>query len=110
MAIPEDHRTMVEEVGSSGYTAPEIYQDQGYTEKVDVWSFGILLWEIFRPIEVSNPFIGLSPDEFLHQVIDLNLRPFIAPEYPQVVQEILTFCWQIDPTKRPSMDQIQVIL
>ena len=37
---------LYDEVGTSGWTAPEVFSDSGYGLEADVWSFGVLLWEL----------------------------------------------------------------
>ena len=37
---------LYDEVGTSGWTAPEVFSDNGYGLEADVWSFGVLLWEL----------------------------------------------------------------
>ena len=68
-------------VGTSGYTAPEILDPQGssYYYPADVFSFGIVLWELFYQIEKTedlqtrcNPLSGLHPNEAYEMVRTCN--------------------------------------
>ena len=61
------------------YAAPEIWKTEGCTTASDVYSFGLILWEILTEEE---PFLGyLEATDFYEDVIINGARPVI-PEYP----------------------------
>ena len=68
--------------GSPLWMSPEMICNKPYDEKCDVYSFGIVLWEIFtRKIPYRN--LKLAPTELVARVVKENLRPEIPREMPQ---------------------------
>ncbi|KAG6942574.1 hypothetical protein JG688_00018115 [Phytophthora aleatoria] len=95
------------EVGSSGYTAPEIFTHHGYDSKVDVWSFGIVLWELTSSSLHNrvNPFTGMTGEEFVSKV-QSGCRPNFVHTHQLCVKPIAEKCWILDPSQRPNMDEV----
>ncbi|KUF99822.1 hypothetical protein AM588_10009769 [Phytophthora nicotianae] len=98
---------LLEEVGSSGYTAPEIFTHQGYDRKVDVWSFGIVLWELTASSIRNrvNPFTGVTGEELVSKV-QSGCRPNFVHAHQLCVKPIVEKCWILDPSQRPTMDEV----
>eukprot|EP01041_Mallomonas_annulata_P011274 gene11274-23587_t len=88
-AIPiKVNEKLFEEIGTSGYTAPEIFTKEGYSSSADIFSFGILLWESFTR-EFDNPLCGKDPERLVIEMKN-DLRPKITPEHPPVIEELVT--------------------
>lgn len=85
--------------GSLRYMAPEVALREPYSEKVDVYSFGIMLWQMARD---SVPFSGLGKTAFMQEVVRGNLRPKLDRAWPEGFSRLLTNCWAREPEKRPS--------
>lgn len=83
--------------------APEIIAGQPYTEKSDVYSFAIVLWEM---VSMQLPFYGMDPTAAANQVLQGGLRPHIPQFCPQPVAVLISSCWNQEPTLRPSFKQI----
>lgn len=64
---------LTDQMGTSGYTAPEVFDPQKYNLSADVYSFGILAWDLFFSQENSNPFVGIDPDDFVRLVNSLSI-------------------------------------
>ncbi|KAF4129489.1 Protein tyrosine kinase [Phytophthora infestans] len=98
---------LLEEVGSSGYTAPEIFTHQGYGSKVDVWSFGVVLWEVASSSLHNrvNPFTGITGEEFVSKV-QSGCRPHFAHTHQLCVKPVVEKCWTLNPSLRPTMDEV----
>ena len=62
------NQMLTEEIGTSGYTAPEIFDPKSYNLSADVFSMGILLWDIFFAEGQENPLVGLDPDDVVSLV------------------------------------------
>lgn len=92
-------------VGSMYWTAPEVMRNQPYTEACDVYSFGIILWEIVTRAEL---YAGLHPLSVGYRVLKQNLRPELpdaATSIPEMIA-LMQRCWDAEPETRPSFAQI----
>lgn len=81
------------------WTAPEALRYNKFSNKSDVWSFGILLWEIYSFGRVPYPRIPLD-DVVKHVEKGYKME---APEgCPSEIYEIMKQSWDLDPDKRPT--------
>ncbi|XP_027691024.1 receptor-type tyrosine-protein kinase FLT3 isoform X3 [Vombatus ursinus] len=90
------------------WMAPESLFEGIYTIKSDVWSFGILLWEIFS-LGV-NPYPGIPVDNNFYKLIQSGFKmdqPFYATEE---IYFIMQSCWSFDSRKRPSFPYLTTFL
>ncbi|CAM4362251.1 unnamed protein product [Lepidochelys olivacea] len=90
------------------WMAPESLFDRIYTIKSDVWSYGILLWEIFS-LGV-NPYPGIQVDSNFYKLIQSGFKmdqPFYATEE---IYFVMQSCWALDARKRPSFSQLRSLL
>lgn len=89
------------------WTAPEALNFGKYTSLCDVWSYGVLMWEIFS--KGGSPYHGMSNSQAREQ-IDKGYR-MPAPEgTPDEVYRLMSRCWEYDPENRPHFDQIYSIV
>ncbi|KAF1573950.1 UNVERIFIED_CONTAM: Receptor-type tyrosine-protein kinase FLT3, partial [Eudyptes robustus] len=82
------------------WMAPESLFERTYTMKSDVWSYGILLWEIFS-LGV-NPYPGIQVDTNFYKLIQSGFkmdRPYYATKD---IYRVMQSCWALDSGKRPS--------
>ncbi|KAL6071602.1 Ephrin type-A receptor 1 [Balamuthia mandrillaris] len=86
------------------WTAPEAFKHRRFTSKSDVWSFGIVLWELFS--DGALPYFGLSNTEVAEQVSDWGLRLQKPKDCPEPIFSIMTECWHKDPDRRPSFAEL----
>ncbi|XP_072120194.1 vascular endothelial growth factor receptor 3 isoform X1 [Mobula birostris] len=90
------------------WMAPESIFDKVYTTQSDVWSFGVLLWEIFS-LGVS-PYPGVQINEEFCQRLREGTR-MRAPEYAtEEIYRIMLNSWQGDPKDRPTFSDLVEIL
>jgi len=93
--------------GTPQWMAPEVLRAEEYDEKADIYSFGIVLWELFTR---QTPYAKLSAMEVGKKVLTESLRPPIPkncpPEYAKLMQE----CWSDQPAKRPTFGRILQVL
>ncbi|CAH8499122.1 unnamed protein product [Heterobilharzia americana] len=89
------------------WLAPECLTDRIYTIKSDVWSFGVLLWEIFTL--GSTPFPNVDPKEVTNLILSgvRNQKPELASNE---IYMIMCYCWEINPTKRLSFGELVNLL
>ncbi|XP_052527376.1 receptor-type tyrosine-protein kinase FLT3 isoform X4 [Tympanuchus pallidicinctus] len=86
------------------WMAPESLFEGMYTMKSDVWSYGILLWEIFS-LGV-NPYPGIQVDANFYKLIKSGFkmdRPYYATKH---VYYVMQSCWALDSRRRPSFSQL----
>ncbi|XP_073464538.1 platelet-derived growth factor receptor alpha isoform X1 [Aquarana catesbeiana] len=90
------------------WMAPESIFDNLYTTLSDVWSFGILLWEIFSL--GGTPYPGMVVDSSFYNKIKSGYR-MAKPEYAtHEVYDIMVKCWNSEPEKRPSFYHLSEIV
>ncbi|XP_024114871.1 platelet-derived growth factor receptor alpha [Oryzias melastigma] len=82
------------------WMAPESIFDNLYTTLSDVWSYGILLWEIFSL--GGTPYPGMVVDSSFYNKIKSGYRMAKPEHAPPDMYEMMMKCWNSDPEKRPS--------
>uniref|UniRef100_A0A665W2J6 Insulin-like growth factor 1 receptor n=1 Tax=Echeneis naucrates TaxID=173247 RepID=A0A665W2J6_ECHNA len=85
------------------WMSPESLKDGVFTTNSDVWSFGVVLWEIATLAE--QPYQGLSNEQVLRFVMEGGLleKPQNCPD---MLFELMRMCWQYNPKMRPSFVEI----
>lgn len=91
------------DTGSLRYMAPEVYLKNSYNESCDVYSFGIILWQITTK---KIPFQGMNKAEFKDKVILNKYRPKISINWDINFSNLLKKCWDDDFRKRPTFIEI----
>nr|XP_055240181.1 vascular endothelial growth factor receptor 2 isoform X2 [Gorilla gorilla gorilla] len=86
------------------WMAPETIFDRVYTIQSDVWSFGVLLWEIFSL--GASPYPGVKIDEEFCRRLKEGTR-MRAPDFttPEMYQTMLD-CWHGEPSQRPTFSEL----
>ncbi|XP_031433437.1 fibroblast growth factor receptor 1b isoform X3 [Clupea harengus] len=85
------------------WMAPEALFDRIYTHQSDVWSFGVLLWEIFTL--GGSPYPGV-PVEELFKLLKEGHRMDRPTTCPQELYLMMKDCWHAVPTYRPTFKQL----
>ncbi|KAM5192555.1 vascular endothelial growth factor receptor 2 [Mantella aurantiaca] len=86
------------------WMAPETIFDRVYTTQSDVWSFGVLLWEIFSL--GGSPYPGVQIDEDFCRRLKEGTR-MRAPDYATVeIYQTMLDCWHGDPLLRPTFTEL----
>ncbi|KAF1795619.1 Protein kinase-like domain [Phytophthora cactorum] len=96
-------QTMTGNCGTVQWMAPEVLGNQKYTEKADVFSFGIVIWEI---VTGECPYDGMSQIQAALGVLNRNLRPNIPRDCPPFFSRLMKACWNRQPELRPSFPHI----
>ncbi|XP_058469429.1 tyrosine-protein kinase SRK2 isoform X2 [Solea solea] len=86
------------------WTAPEAIHDNKFSIKSDVWSFGVLLYEIMTFGQM--PYPGMSNYQVV-QKVPLGHRMPRPPKCPQVMYDIMMDCWKKDEQERPTFETLQ---
>ncbi|KAJ7566535.1 hypothetical protein O6H91_02G107800 [Diphasiastrum complanatum] len=98
---------MTAETGTYRWMAPEVIGHKCYDHKADIFSFGVILWEL---ITGKVPYDYLSPFQVALGVLQEGLRPIIPPGTEPRVVKLLERCWQTDPLQRPEFSEITAVL
>ncbi|RGB37358.1 kinase-like domain-containing protein [Rhizophagus diaphanus] len=89
------------------YMAPEIFIGSKFSKASDVYSMGMIMWEITTG---CKPFANVEHDyKLIYDIID-GKRPNITEDTPECIADLMIRCWNSDPGKRPSMDEIHQLL
>ena len=94
---------LVGAVGTYSWMPPEMMKGQAYTEKADVYSYGLVLYEMCTG---KLPFAGLAPQQISLRVAVYNERPPLPSSLNSKWKDLITACWGADDTKRPSFIEI----
>ncbi|XP_014518991.1 serine/threonine-protein kinase STY17 [Vigna radiata var. radiata] len=104
LAVKEDKPLTCQET-SCRYVAPEVFKQEEYDTKVDVFSFALILQEM---IEGCPPFSAKQEDEVPKVYAAKERPPFRAPSkhYSHGIRELIEECWNENPAMRPTFRQI----
>lgn len=90
--------------GSPAWSAPEVLRGEPYDEKADVFSFGIVLWEI---ISRQRPYPKINPMQLIGCVA--FQKPSLRPPIPECEDsdmiDLMIRCWHDVPGVRPTFEQ-----
>ncbi|CAN6277706.1 unnamed protein product [Urochloa humidicola] len=98
---------MTPETGTYRWMAPEMIQHRPYDHKVDVYSFGIVLWEL---ITGMLPFTNMTAVQAAFAVVNKGARPVIPQDCLPSLTHIMTRCWDANPEVRPPFTEIVCML
>jgi serine/threonine protein kinase len=89
--------------------APEMIKSENYTEKADVYSFGVCLWELYCR-KVPYRELKMSSSALVVKVAKERLRPRVPDGMPEQWRTLLEQCWGSRPERRPSFAKILQVL
>ncbi|XP_041019742.1 serine/threonine-protein kinase STY17-like isoform X2 [Juglans microcarpa x Juglans regia] len=98
---------MTAETGTYRWMSPEVIEHRAYDHKADVFSFGIVLWELLTG---ELPYSQLTPLQAAVGVVQKGLRPSIPKNTRPRLAELCERCWQQDAAQRPDFFEILEIL
>lgn len=93
--------------GSLRYMSPEVARSEPYNLTADVYSFGLLLWQI---CSLQLPYDGMNRQDHSELVVHGNERPILNSNWSTPLRILMKRAWEPDPLVRPSMDSIYKIL
>ncbi|KAK6626497.1 Mitogen-activated protein kinase kinase kinase 7 [Polyplax serrata] len=96
---------MTNNKGSAAWMAPEVFEGSNYTEKCDVFSWGIILWEV---LSRQKPFDDIAGSAFrIMWAVHTGQRPPLLHNCPKPIEDLMESCWSKDPALRPSMNTVK---
>lgn len=104
---------MTSETGTYRWMASEVIRHEPYSEKVDVYSYGVTLWEFFT---CEIPFADMTPIQAAFAVADKGMRPTAVSEaarshkIPRAWAVLIDRCWSEAADVRPSFSDVIAIL
>ena len=100
--IPKDGSGLTQQLGTPQYAAPELFLNQPYSSKVDLWSTGVVLYNMIngtQPFSTNKNNPNLVKEQVLTK--EINFSGFLNPQLKQLCQHLL----ERDPEKRCSVVQ-----
>ncbi|XP_064018044.1 tyrosine-protein kinase ITK/TSK isoform X2 [Pogoniulus pusillus] len=81
------------------WSAPEVFSYSNYSTKSDVWSFGVLMWEVFS--EGKIPYENRTNGEVVEE-INAGFRLYKPKLASKAIYEVMSHCWKMRKDDRPS--------
>ncbi|TYH47900.1 hypothetical protein ES332_D10G030800v1 [Gossypium tomentosum] len=108
IACEEAHCDLLaDDPGTYRWMAPEMIKRKPYGRKVDVYSFGLILWEM---VAGTIPYEDMNPIQAAFAVVNKNLRPVVPGDCPPAMRALVEQCWSLHAEKRPEFWQIVKVL
>lgn len=99
-----EDQLMTGNVGTPHWMAPEMLEGKNqYDEKIDVYAYGIVLWEI---VMRRRPYQNLEASAIIAQVLMNDIRPSLPRSFSGPWRELIESCWARNPKDRPSFTEI----
>ncbi|XP_035392206.1 macrophage colony-stimulating factor 1 receptor [Electrophorus electricus] len=90
------------------WMAPESIFECVYTVQSDVWSYGILLWEIFSL--GKSPYPNILVDSKFYKMIKSGYQMSRPDFAPPEMYTVMKMCWNLEPTERPTFSKISQLI
>uniref|UniRef100_A0A3Q1C2L0 mitogen-activated protein kinase kinase kinase n=1 Tax=Amphiprion ocellaris TaxID=80972 RepID=A0A3Q1C2L0_AMPOC len=98
-----DKSTKMSFAGTVAWMAPEVIRNEPVSEKVDIWSFGVVLWEMLTG---EVPYKDVDSSAIIWGVGNNSLQLPVPDSCPDSFKLLLRLCWNCKPRNRPSFRQI----
>ncbi|XP_055629915.1 mitogen-activated protein kinase kinase kinase 7 [Toxorhynchites rutilus septentrionalis] len=101
--VTDKSTRMTNNKGSAAWMAPEVFEGSTYTEKCDVFSWGIILWEV---IAREQPFKNVENSYAIMWKMHQGRRPTLIDDCPKPIEQLMISCWNQIPAERPAMQEV----
>lgn len=105
--VASDGKRLTGCTGTIRYMAPEVAESQHYGISVDMYAFGIVMWELCT---LQRPYDKLTPDEIMEWLVKDKRPKLTRKTGSPKVQNLITSCWDGRAENRPSFTVIREIL
>lgn len=95
------------QTGTYAYMAPEVIRGESHSFSIDVWSYGVVLWEMFVGL---RPYNNMDSSAVVWAVGNNSFHLPTPASFPDGLSFILKGCWQAEANKRMSFQQISMML
>ncbi|KRZ51694.1 Mitogen-activated protein kinase kinase kinase 9 [Trichinella nativa] len=93
--------------GTYAWMAPEVIKSSTFSKASDVWSYGVLLWELLTG---EVPYKGIDALAVAYGVAVNKLTLPIPSSCPEELSRMMEDCWNVEPRRRPTFMQLIVRL
>lgn len=90
-------------IGTPFWMAPEVLSGKEYSEKADVYSFALIIYEL---VTREEPYQELNLFNLEEHIVEKKLRPKIPDSCHPELYQLMELCWDSDPRERPSFHNI----
>ncbi|XP_070553852.1 tyrosine-protein kinase TXK-like [Ptychodera flava] len=90
------------------WAPPEVLLKNKFSSKSDVWSFGILMWEIYTG--GGQPYGSMTNIQYIHEVTEKGYRLTRPVKCLPQIYNVMLYCWKADPNDRPTFHELSKVL
>lgn len=102
--LSENDGPMTSQAGTIAWCSPEMLMSDHYDQKIDVYSYAVLLWELFTN---DIPFKGVKNSiQLATEIVQNNKRPIFPATCPPKLLKLIKRCWDHDPKVRPTFKNL----
>lgn len=101
--VTDKSTLMTNNKGSAAWMAPEVFEGSNYTERCDVFSWGIILWEV---LVREQPFKEIEFTYSIMWSVHKGHRPNLIEGCPKPIEKLMVSCWDSNPQCRPPMTEV----
>ena len=101
-------QSSIQQVGTKIYMSPETIEENVYNEKTDVYSFGILMFEVITN-QIPYPDFQngkITEYKFNNQVVQENFRPIFDFPVKDSIKNLIKRCWSKNSNERPTFEEL----